>query len=88
MERIRLGKSCVLYMISGAYEPPKVAKEHATRFHHNPNYVTLTLISFMEGHLVMTISAVHHRSCLFNRRRALLFNRLGVLGILLLCGFK
>ena len=26
-------------MPSGAHELPKVAKEHATRFHDNPNYV-------------------------------------------------
>ena len=26
--------------ISGAYEPPKVAKEHETWFRDNPNYVT------------------------------------------------
>jgi len=25
------------HTLSGTYEPPK---EHATRFHHNPNYVT------------------------------------------------
>jgi len=24
-----------LYTVSGAYEPPKVVKEHATRYHHN-----------------------------------------------------
>jgi len=30
----------VWFMLSGAYEPPKAAKEHATRFHHNPNYIT------------------------------------------------
>jgi len=26
-------------MQSGAHEPPKVAKEHATEFLQNPNYV-------------------------------------------------
>jgi len=27
------------YMNSGTHEPPKAAKEHATRFHDNPNYI-------------------------------------------------
>jgi len=30
----------VLWSLPGAYEPAKAAKEHAIRFHHNPNYVT------------------------------------------------
>ena len=33
---------CVCEM-PGAYELPKVAKEHETRFHHNTNYVTFLI---------------------------------------------
>ena len=29
-----------VYVLAGAYEPLKVAKEHETQFHDNPNYVT------------------------------------------------
>jgi len=38
------------FEIPGAYEPSKAAKEHATRFHYNPNYVT---------HLKKLIYVVH-----------------------------
>jgi len=40
-ETIRIFEfSMALLIAAGAYEPPKAAKEHATHFHHNPNYVT------------------------------------------------
>jgi len=28
-----------LYLLAGAHEPPKAAKEHATECHQNPNYI-------------------------------------------------
>ena len=34
---------------SGAYEPPKAAKEHETQFHDNPNYVTTFAFSCANG---------------------------------------
>ena len=48
-------------VIPGAHELPKVAKEHATWFHHNPNYVThfqkfLEFFSYDSGNNVTIFS--------------------------------
>ena len=32
------------FFTAGAYELPKVAKEHETEFHDNPNYVTVFVL--------------------------------------------
>ena len=35
------GEHLPIEIRTGAYEPPKEAKEHETRFHDNPNYIMI-----------------------------------------------
>ena len=37
-----------VYIYQGAYDLPKMAKEHETEFHVNPNYVISELISITQ----------------------------------------
>ena len=39
-------------LITGAHEPPKAAKEHATECHHNPNYVITFELNWLLSRVV------------------------------------
>ena len=43
--------SLVQYVVAGAHEPPKAAKEHATEYHHNPNYIITFELSWLLSHV-------------------------------------
>ena len=42
------------FMLTGAYEPQKAAKEHETEFHDNPNYVTVFVLRHADSHTNVT----------------------------------
>ena len=48
-------------VIPGAHEPPKAAKEHATEFHQNPNYV----ITFELNWLLSCVYGFKQQDCGF-----------------------